>query len=403
MKPMPMTLPSPTLRSSPVLRLAAIALCLLAVSGCTTVKGWFSGKKDAASEPAALVEFSPSLQVAKVWSVKTGKPDERAGLFIRPAVNGDRVYVNSTRGGIEALDLATGKTVWHHDTKLRLGSGPAVADGLLAVGGLNGTVLVLDADTGAEKWTAKVNNEVIAAPAIGEGLVVVRSNDGRVTAFDASNGERRWFWDHSTPSLSLRGNAAPVLVPGGVFIANDDGTVSALSTKDGAVQWTQEVGAATGRNELQRLADVDGTPVFDNGALYVSSQKQVTMALDPASGRPQWSYDHGGPGTLGLGPDRLIASDPEGHLWAIDRSGGGSLWQQDTLSNRGLGAPAVIGNYAVVGDAEGYLHWLRLETGEFAARQRLSRAPIRAQPVVAGELVLVESTDGELVAYRPSP
>lgn len=384
-------------------RLLAAALCVLAASGCTTVKGWFSGgKKDAASEPAALVEFTPSLQVAKVWEVKTGKPDERAGLFIRPATRGDRVYVNATRGGVEALDLATGKTVWHYDTKARLGSGPAVDDGLVAVGGLDGEVIVLDADTGAQKWTAKVNNEIIAAPAIGQGLVVVRSNDGRVTAFDAANGERRWFWDHSTPSLSLRGNASPVLVPGGVFVANDDGTVSALSTKDGAVQWTQEVGVATGRNELQRLADVDGTPLFDNGVLYATSQKQVTMALDPASGRPQWSYTHGGPGALGLGPDRLVVSDPEGHVWAIDRGGGGSLWQQDKLANRGLGAPAVIGNYAVLGDAEGYVHWLRLETGEFAARERIGKAPIRAQPLVAGDLVLVQSSDGDLVAYRPS-
>ena len=63
----------------------------------------------------------------------------------------------------------------------------------------------------------------------------------------------------------------------------------------------------------------------------------------------------------------------------------------------------VQGNYAVVGDLEGYLHWMRLQDGAFAARARTGGKPLRGQPVVVDGLLVVEDTGGELSAWRISP
>jgi outer membrane protein assembly factor BamB len=70
----------------------------------------------------------------------------------------------------------------------------------------------------------------------------------------------------------------------------------------------------------------------------------------------------------------------------------------DALLNRDVTAPAVVGNYLVVGDFEGYLHWLDKNTGAFVARQRISDERIIAPAVIAGNTVYGFSTDGELVA-----
>lgn len=382
-------------------RIGIALLCIAALGGCTTVRGWFGGKSDAkANEPAQLIAITPSTSVVRLWTASVGKGEGRMGARQAPAVADGRVYAAAVKGGVHALDLQTGKRLWHYQSKLRLSGGPGVGEGLVVVGGLDGEVVALDAQTGAEKWQAEVLNEVIAAPAIGRGLVLVRSNDGRVTAFDAATGERRWFWTRDAPMLSVRGNASPVLGPGVVFIGNDDGTVSALSASDGAPLWDQAIAQAEGRTELDRMSDVDGTPVLEDTTLYATSFKGQTMAIDAPSGNPLWASQNGGAGRVAVAPAVVVVTGRDSAVFGLDRNGGTALWQQPALARRLVTGAAIHGEHAVVGDLEGYLHWLQLGTGEFAARVRAGRDPLRAAPVVSDGVLVVQNTDGNLSAYR---
>ncbi|MGH8076831.1 MAG: outer membrane protein assembly factor BamB [Lysobacter sp.] len=386
-----------------LLRSSAALLCIVALSGCSTMKGWFGKKDEKPTEPMALVEFTPSATVSKLWSANAGKGEGRLGVRQGPVIADGRVYAAAVEGGVRAIDLQTGKSIWSYGSKRRLSGGPGTGEGLVVVGGLDGEVIALDASTGAEKWQVKVGSEIVAAPVVGMGMVFVRGNDGRVTALDAASGERRWFWSHEVPLLSLRGNDAPVLGPGFLFVGNDDGTVSALAVNDGRPLWDQAVAQPEGRTELDRMADVDGTPVLDGTTLYASSFKRQTIAIDAPSGRPMWASQHGGAGRIGVGSDRLVVSDTNGSVFGLDKAGGNALWQQPGLVRRNLTAPAVHGDYAVVGDYDGYLHWLKLDNGEFAARARVGGKPLRAAPVVADGVLVVQNVDGELSAFRLSP
>lgn len=385
-------------------RIMAIAILAVVLSGCSTVKGWFGkdkGKDDGKpTEPAELVDFTATATVSKLWSANAGKGEDRLGVNQGPAVADGRVYAAAVEGGVRAFDLQSGNTVWRYKSEERLSGGPGAGDGLVVVGSLSGKVIALDAATGAEKWQAKVPNEVIAAPTIGQGLVLVRSNDGRVSAFDAGTGERRWFSNHTLPSLSVRGNAPVTLGPDIVFAGNDDGTLSAMGLSDGRPLWNQVVGVSEGRTELERMADVDGAVVLEGTTIYATSYKKETVAIDGRSGRPLWSRDNGGPGGLGLSSGSVIVSDPAGSVWALDKTSGAPLWSNTSLARRSLTAPSVHGDYVVVGDFDGYLHWLRLDNGEEAVRERAGRKPLRAKPVVADGILLVQNVEGELSAFR---
>ena len=384
-------------------RIVVVVALVAILSGCSTVKGWFGGKdKDDGkpTEPAELVDFTPVASVTKLWSASAGKGEDRLGVSQRPVVADGRVYAAAVKGGVHALDLQTGKQVWHHKSDLRISGGPGAGDGLVVVGTLDGQVVALDAATGAEKWQAKVPNEVISAPVIGQGLVLVRSNDGRVSAFDINSGERRWFSTHDMPSLTVRGTAPVTLGPGLVFVGNDDGTVSAMSLNDGRALWNQVVGVPDGRTELDRMADVDGAPILDGTTLFATSFKNETIAIDGPSGRPMWTREKGGAGGLGLASGSVVVSDPTGTVWALDKTSGAPLWSNPNLVRRSLTAPAVQGDYAVVGDYDGYVHWLRLDNGEQAARERVGGKMVRAQPVVADGIVIVQNVEGGLTAFR---
>lgn len=395
-----MTMTSPRPRAT---RLVFVLACMAALAGCSTVKGWFGGKASDALKPAELTDFAATAKAQRLWAVDLGEGEGVLGSRQGPAVADGKVYAAAVEGGVTAVALQGGERLWHYETELPLASGPGVGDGLVAVGSLEGDVVALDAATGAQKWTARVGNEVLAAPTVGQGSVLVRSVDGRVTALDAVTGERRWFWERETPTLAVRGSGSPLLGPGIVFVGNDGGTVAALSLADGRLIWEQTVAAPEGRSELDRMADVDGTLVLDDVTLYATSYKKQTMAIDGPSGRPVWTHDAGGPGRVAVSADKVVVTDAGGTVWGLDKATGAALWQQAALARRNVTAPAIQGDYALVGDLEGYLHWLRLADGAFAARANFDGEAIRAAPVVADGIALVQDVDGGLSAWRVSP
>ncbi|KRG63853.1 lipoprotein [Stenotrophomonas humi] len=389
---------------------AGLVLVAMTLTGCSTVKGWFAGKDAEAKkalEPAELVKFEPTLKVSKIWSASVGKGEGRIGLRQAPMVVDGRVYAAAVEGGVHALDLQTGKEVWEYKPakekkkpKLRLSGGPGVGEGLVVVGTLDGQVIALDASNGTEKWKSRVPGEVIAAPAIAQGLVFVRSNDGRTTALDAATGEQRWFNAQELPSLTVRGNAPVVAGPGVLFIGNDDGTLSALSMQDGRPLWEQSVGTPEGRTELERMADIDGAPVLEGNTLYVSSFKNETMAIEGPTGRPLWSRDHGGGGGVAVTSGNVVVTDGKGTVYGLDKTSGSAMWSQQALARRSVTGAAVQGDYAVVGDYKGYLHWLRLSDGELSARAKSGGDALLAAPVVADGIAVVQNVDGKLTAFR---
>ena len=390
-------------------RVATVAVLGMALSGCSTVKGWFAGK-DAeakkAQEPAELVKFDATVKVDKAWTVNLGKGEKRIGVRQGPVVADGRVYAAAITGGVHAIDLQTGKEIWTYEPakvkkkpKLRLSGGPGVGEGLVVIGTLDGQVIALDANDGTEKWRAKVPGEVLSAPAVGQGMVFVRSNDGRVTAFDVSNGTQRWFNPRELPMLTVRGNAPIVQGPGVLFVGNDDGTLAALGAADGRTLWDQVVGSPEGRTELDRMADVDGAPVLEGNTLYASSFKNQTIAIEGPTGRPLWTRDHGGAGGVTLSSSYVIVTDNQGGVFGLDKQSGAASWSQTGLARRQLTGPALQGDYVVVGDLDGYVHWLQQSDGAMAARAKTG-GTVKAQPIVADGVLLVQNVEGKLTAFR---
>lgn len=67
--------------------------------------------------------------------------------------------------------------------------------------------------------------------------------------------------------------------------------------------------------------------------------------------------------------------------------------------HRKVTGPAILGDKVIVGDLEGYLHWLDKETGDFAARIEVEEDPILTKPIVANGMLFAYSSGGKLAAY----
>lgn len=400
-----------------VLGRTALTAGILALSlgGCTWLKSL--GKSDNVEPPTELTEFTPTLHVDRLWSEGSGGGSGKSGARVQPAVVDGHVYVAGVDGTISALDAASGNKLWSKhvgtrsgflfwkrtDNTARWSGGPSVQGDLVVVGGLDGQVEAFAATDGSERWTVDVSSEVIAPPAIADGIVVVRTNDGRLHGLDGNDGSSRWVFDQSVPVLSLRGNSAPVIANGTVYTGFDNGKVIALKLADGSQVWTQTISVGEGRTEVDRLADVDGSIVLDNGELFAAGYRGQVAAMSAENGRQSWQRDLSSYAGVAANSTTVVVVASDGNVWAFDRSSGANLWKQDKLQFRWLSPPAIVGNTAVVGDLDGYVHWMSLDDGKLVARERLGKKPIESAPVVVDNTAYIMDVKGNLTAYRVAP
>jgi outer membrane protein assembly factor BamB len=264
----------------------------------------------------------------------------------------------------------------------------------------DGVVSALNAADGTPMWQTRVSGEVLATPAVSGSVVVVRSVDGRLRALSGTDGRELWSFEHKPPRLSLRGNASPA-VGGELVVAGfDNGRIGAYTLREGEPVWENLVSTGRGRTELERLADVDADVQVVGQDVYAASFNGRLANLAIESGQIIWAIDLSSHDALGVDWTTVYATDAAGEVLAVNRASGAVIWRQNGLRRRGTTGPEPFGRSAVVGDFEGYLHWLDALTGAFQARVRADDAAIVGTPVGAGEYLLAQDEADRVFAFR---
>lgn len=383
---------------SPIRHLALLAVVAL-LAGCQTISGWFSSDEEI-NPPTELQPIQQSAPVTRIWSANVGEGIDRSTPALRPVMDGDTIWTADHEGLVTAISVDNGSVTSQWETELDLSAGPGVQRDVVMFGTFDGGVHVFDRASGGLRWNARVSSEVLARPVLHDGVVIVRCIDGRVFGFDVNDGTRMWVYDRSIPLLTLRGNSEPLVRGGQVFIGYDDGTVAALRVEDGSVVWEQRVSSTEGRSELDRLVDIDGSMAIVATDLYVVTYRGRLAGMALESGRMLWVKDVAS--YTGLTVDRtdMAVTDRDGNVWLVDRRNGSTLWRSDSLLYRDLTRAVFQGDYLVMGDFDGYLHWMNTESGQFAARVEAFDGPLAGAPIVSGRMLYAQSADGQLSAWR---
>lgn len=234
-------------------------------------------------------------------------------------------------------------------------------------------IIAIDAKKRVERWRTRVSSEVLARPLIHKDAVIVRTVDGKIISLDLETGDIRWQFRRAIPDLTLRGSSEPVITRDRIFAGLEDGRLIALSPDDGEVVWDVALSVPKGRSEIQRLVDIDGDAQLYGRVLYAASFQGRIAAIDVERGQFLWARDFSTHTGVVLDEDALFSSDENGHVWALDRLNGATIWKQDKLAHRHLTRPTIVGDYLAVGDFEGYVHLLSRYDGRFIARYQLGQ------------------------------
>lgn len=378
-------------------------LSVTLLSGCSL----FSGEEDVVKmSPLPTVEnqFTPST----AWDVSVGSGIGDFYSNLHPAYADSVVYAADRKGTVKAVNADDGKEVWSinlaekdgwfsHKSAL-LSGGLTVAGGHVYVGSEKAQVYALDAGDGSVVWQTTAAGEVLSRPTVSDGLVLIHTSNGQLQALDENSGVVKWTVNLDMPALSLRGESAPAAAYGAAIVGGDNGRVSAVLMQQGQLIWQQRISQATGTTEIDRLSDVDTTPVIVNGVVYALAYNGNLTALDLRSGQIMWKRELGSVNDFIVDGNRIYIVDQNDRILALTTDGGVTLWTQSDLLHRLLTSPALYNGSLVVGDAEGYMHWINPEDGRFEAQQKVDSAGFLTEPVAADGKLLIQAKDGTVYA-----
>ncbi|MGY6028358.1 outer membrane protein assembly factor BamB [Phytobacter sp. AG2a] len=376
-------------------------LSVTLLSGCSL----FNGEEDVVKmSPLPTVEnqFTPTT----AWSTSVGNGIGDFYSNLHPALASGVVYAADRHGTVKAVSESDGKEVWSVSLAEKSGwfsTNPALLSGGVTVAGAHvyvgsekAKVYALNTSDGSEAWTTQVAGEALSRPVVSDGLVLIHTSNGQLQALDEGTGTIKWTVNLDMPSLSLRGESAPATAFGAAIVGGDNGRVSAVLMQQGQLIWQQRISQATGPTEIDRLSDVDTTPVIVNGVVYALAYNGNLTAMDLRSGQIMWKRELGSVSDFIVDGNRIYMIDQNDRVLALTTDGGVTLWTQSDLLHRNLTSPVLYNGYIVTGDSEGYMHWINVEDGHFVAQQKVDSSGFLTDPVVADGKLLIQAKDGTL-------
>lgn len=379
-----------------------LLLTAVIVSGCSS---------NDVQRHADLSEIDVVTQANVIWSKQVGAGSGDFYSRLQPVYDNGTLYVADRHGLVKALNAENGATIWQRELSeegrwlermpkgesVRISAGPVLEGNRLYLPSENGMIYALNKDTGESLWTTQLKGEVVSAPAVAEGHVVAHLSNGFVIALHEEDGSPVWDYEEETSLLGLRGTSTPAITNGGVVVGAATGNAIVLLLEGGRLAWEQRVSAPVGSSELERMVDVDGTPLVVGSSVYLSAFNGETISLALMSGEIEWKRDYASSRELQILRNRLLVVTQESHVISADRLSGNERWRNSELYYRSLTEPTLQGNYFVVGDRFGYLHWLNIDSGRIEGRLMLKENdPIHSAPVSVEDNIAVQTASGRV-------
>ena len=394
------------------LDVAIVVAASLLTGGCSLFS-WLPwvDKTPKPDEPAKLTSYKAQVDIRQRWGASIGSGLGKKYLRLSPYLVADRVVVADAYGNVEARDRFKGKRLWKvrvgrsHDKKDSfLAGGVGGGEGLVLLGTTRAEVIALNVADGKEKWRTQVSSEVLSAPTAGASLAFAAIADGRLVALDVATGQQRWTYDTQVPPLSLRGTAGVVFSPPGIVVTGfANGKVAAVRASTGEALWDQRIMLPQGRSELERIVDVDGTPIVRANAIFAASYQGRVKALRTSDGSVLWEHETSTSVDLAESFGHVYVVNQDDVVTAIDERTADVAWEQKALFRRKLSAPIAFDNYVVVGDADGYIHVLAASDGRLLGREKIDGKGVGSPMRDADGLLYVLGNGGKLAVLSITP
>ncbi|GJL90598.1 PQQ-like beta-propeller repeat protein [Hyphococcus sp.] len=376
-----------------------------------------------------LHHLSAPLSLEKLWSVDVGDASpRRARLTSPPIVVDGHVFVLDAAATVTSYDAETGKVLWKTelapdiDERFRLreifrgpdaaeigfGGGVAFEQGRIFVTSGFGFVAALDAQTGEEQWRLKTDAPARTPPTAYRGKVFLSTNTNEFIAVDQVTGEKAWTFQSFEEKARFLSSSSPAAAGDLVVAPFSSGELVAFLAENGRAVWDMTLARQTRLTSLATLNDIAGSPVIDRGLVYVVSHGGRFSAIDIRSGQAVWEAEIASLQMPWVAGDYIYLVSVEGELVCVSREDGGIVWltqlrhfenEKKKKGRISWAGPVLAGDSLVLVSTDKEIVKVSPLTGEVTETKKIDGGSVVA-PVVAGEKIFILTEEGKLVAMK---
>lgn len=360
------------------------------------------------SDRCGYLQNGPVPPYKTAWISPLGEEIDYAS----PIIVGDKVITGTKdrngagNPGITALDIKTGRLVWHYGINESFNRSPIYHKGVLYAVTMGGTVHAVDIDNGECQWTFPLGDGmsrwVYAAPLI-DNDVLYAGNAAWLAAIDLKNidiNNIKPLWEKTYCADWISNHVSPSIMDGTIVLGTvwDERSCFAVDKKDGRMIWAHKAGGTS----------INMAAAMNKKTAFVIDHNSVLTALHLGTGIPRWTKKVGEGWSLSspsITDELIVAASGDGILNACDIKTGEILWKfeggegmviaapYDHHYTGIFGTPIIVDKHVLIGNADGNFYVISLETGKPVWWTEVG-APVVCAPAVTGNMVLFTAMDG---------
>ena len=363
-----------------------IILLFLITSSCSSKEGFLPGFipdfiskyfEEETNPYSDLPSFDSRANINLVWENKFSGEIDETYSFLNIYKHENQIFIPTNEKIIHILSTESGKLEKSIEIELDFFSEIIVDSKLIYFGSKQDTVTAIDRENNSVLWQRVMSSEVMSLSKILNNMIFVKTNDSKITAIDIKTGKFMWVNSQIPAPLSVRGSSSPIIYNDMVLVGFEDGKIISYNHLNGDINWQIQIPSIKTDTIIDRLNDIDGKMLIDDGTLFAISYQGSLIAVDTFSGQVLWSRDASSLYGLDGDSENVFYNDNNGVLWSIDKFSGKPLWKQDKLYKRLISAPIYFNDLILIADIENYVHILEAQSGNIVGRFK-TKNPIQS-------------------------
>ena len=323
--------------------------------------------------PTEIKPYDKKASMELIWENKVG--DNEVNNF-NLVFSEEFVIAATSDGSVRKMKINSGETVWKKEfsQKIMIGVGGNIENILFIAE--DGYLWCLDGK-GEAIWKIFVDGEALTTPVINNDKAYVRLANYGILQVDLKQGDIDWRYIHASPSLTFNGTSSLAFSDGIIYGGFGAGKLVAIHQKSGAFMWEATISQIKGVTDIERLNDVLSQPLINNREIYAASTSGDLTAIDRKNVNTIWTRKISSFKNLAFDGFDIYLTHKSDSLYSLDSKNGKTNWRNADLQYRRVTNPIITGDYVAVGDFDGYIHLLNIESGAIEGRAQItSNVPI---------------------------
>lgn len=345
--------------------------------------------------------------LTKVSSVNIGSSaDDYFFITSKPIYAANRVFVMDGEHSLHALDLNM-KQIWQskieapEDKQSYPTGGIAANEGFAYITTGFGDVVAVNTADGSEIWRRNVGMPVRNAPVIANNKLYVITTSNDLYVFDGETGESLWRHSGVAETTKIYGSAAPAVKNAVTVAAYSSGEIFGINNEQGIEIWTELLSLSSDRTKASAsINDITASPIIVDGIVYVTSHTGNISAFNLTNGFRIWEQPIASGTNVYVAGRHLYITGDDGKVLALNRFDGRVKWVSQLPLEDGksifYSGPVMAGNMLLIVSSNGELLKLDPKTGNIISQLKIPENVYAPISVFNGRVYLY-SNDAKLI------